>query len=278
MDKGASRPFCWRAFLANCLQGGFRGLGVLTSALASAVDPASTVDPAAAVCKDEKLDESLQGHPDDPPTIIKATGRIVAIGDVHGDWQKTIDSLLVARVIEVTEDDEIVWNGGDTTVVQLGDVMDRGDNEIAIVKLLRALDMQAKPHGGAVHMLNGNHESLNVCGDFRYITPGAFIESALFAGLSENELSDWGLLARVRYAVYKPGGPMALELAKNPTVLIVNDTAFAHGGEGLLPVHVNYGLKRLNAETAAWMRADDTSEGGKAAPPYLAMGDSNSVF
>ena len=28
---------------------------------------------------------------------------------------------------------------------------------------------------------------------------------------------------------------MALELAKNPTVLVVNDTAFAHGG--LLPTH-----------------------------------------
>ncbi len=28
---------------------------------------------------------------------------------------------------------------------------------------------------------------------------------------------------------------MAMELAKNPTVLVVNDTAFAHGG--LLPVH-----------------------------------------
>lgn len=69
----------------------------------------------------------------------------------------------------------------------------------------------------------------------RYVTPGAFFESALYAGLAEQELKDWELLARVRYAVYRPGGPMAMELAKNPTVLVVNDTAFAHGG--LLPVH-----------------------------------------
>lgn len=61
------------------------------------------------------------------------------------------------------------------------------------------------------------------------------MESALFAGLTESDLKDWELLARVRYAVYKPGGPMAVELAKNPTVLVVNDTAFAHGG--LLPLH-----------------------------------------
>ena len=33
--------------------------------------------------------------------------------------------------------------------------------------LLRELDRQARLQGGAVYMLNGNHESLNVCGDFR---------------------------------------------------------------------------------------------------------------
>jgi hypothetical protein len=30
--------------------------------------------------------------------------------------------------------------------------------------------------------------------------------------------------------LYRPGGQMACELAKNPTVLIVNDSVFAHGG------------------------------------------------
>jgi hypothetical protein len=56
---------------------------------------------------------------------------------------------------------------------------------------------------------------------------------------------------------------MALELAKNPTVLIVNDTVFAHGG--LLPLHVSYGLERLNQEVSAWMRADRTEDGGEMA-------------
>lgn len=35
------------------------------------------------------------------------------------------------------------------------------------VLLLRELDRQARQQGGAVYMLNGNHESLNVAGDFR---------------------------------------------------------------------------------------------------------------
>lgn len=222
--------------------------------------------------------EELLGESSAPTTLTRITtsGRIVAIGDLHGDWRKAVDSFRTANVIGINENSEIVWIGGDTIVVQLGDVLDRGDHEIAIVKLLRDLHEQARQHGGAVYMLNGNHESLNICGDFRYVTPGAFVESALFAGLSEQDLRDWDLLARVRYAVYRPGGPMAVELAKNPTVLVINDTVFAHGG--LLPVHVNYGIERLNQEVSAWMRADQTIDGGKALPPFLAMGDSNSIM
>ena len=33
--------------------------------------------------------------------------------------------------------------------------------------MLRNLDRLARAHGGAVYMLNGNHESLNIAGDFR---------------------------------------------------------------------------------------------------------------
>ena len=40
---------------------------------------------------------------------------------------------------------------------------------------------------------------------------------------------------RARLHMYAPGQPMARELAKNPTVLMVNDTLFAHGG--VLPHH-----------------------------------------
>ncbi len=37
-----------------------------------------------------------------------------------------------------------------------------------VVMLLRELHKQAQLEGGAVYMLNGNHESLNVSGNFRW--------------------------------------------------------------------------------------------------------------
>lgn len=35
-------------------------------------------------------------------------------------------------------------------LVQLGDILDRGEDEIAILSLLKSLDIQAKAQGGAV--------------------------------------------------------------------------------------------------------------------------------
>jgi hypothetical protein len=127
-----------------------------------------------------------------------------------------------------------------------------------IVRLLRDLDKQARAQGGAVYMLNGNHESLNVCGDFRYVTPGAFIEAAEEFGIPrEVAVRNWDGCIQARAALYLPGGRIAKELSRNPTVLVVNDTAFAHGG--LLPTHG----ERLGAR-GAWLPACGT--GGPLAP------------
>jgi hypothetical protein len=89
-----------------------------------------------------------------------------AVGDIHGDINKAMGCLAMARVASF-EDGVPRWTGGDTVVVQLGDILDRGDAEIATLMLLRQLGRQAEKEGGAIHILNGNHESLNVCGDFR---------------------------------------------------------------------------------------------------------------
>ncbi len=53
-----------------------------------------------------------------------------SVGDLHGDWRKAVEAFRTAGVIYIREDMEIEWIGGDTVVVQLGDVMDRGDHEI----------------------------------------------------------------------------------------------------------------------------------------------------
>lgn len=111
----------------------------------------------------------------DPPTFVSAPGRrIVAVGDLHGDLDKARCALETAGVL--SSDGQSLWIGGETVLVQLGDILDRGEDELAILSLLKSLDIQAKAHGGAVFQVNGNHETMNVEGDYRYVDNGALDE------------------------------------------------------------------------------------------------------
>lgn len=54
---------------------------------------------------------------------------VCIVGDIHGDLRKAIASLEAAQVLQ-EQQGQVKWSGGDTVVVQLGDVLDRGDSEI----------------------------------------------------------------------------------------------------------------------------------------------------
>lgn len=185
-----------------------------------------------------------------------------------------------------SESDGHVWTGGPTVLVQVGDILDRGEDEIAILSLLSSLNMQAKSQGGAVFQVNGNHETMNVEGDFRYVYPGAFGECIRFleyldecsgnwddaflnwVNVSERwkeeyrtspngDWRPWNFVKKqkefaARTSLFKRGGPLACELARHPVVLNVNDWIFCHGG--LLPHHVEYGIERMNKEVSKWMQ------------------------
>ena len=213
-------------------------------------------------------------------TRITTRARVVAVGDVHGDFQKTVGALSVAGVLDWREDGPPPWVGGDTVLVQVGDVLDRGDREIAIISLLQHLQRQAEEAGGRVLLLNGNHEALNVLGDFRYVTPGGFAESSKIVQMSTSVPDDvsgtWEGQLRARLALFSPGGPVANQLAKNYTVLQVNDTVFAHGG--LRPAHVDYGIEKMNEEVSNWMAGVKTEGGTRFPPPMDAMGSGDSVM
>ena len=103
-----------------------------------------------------------------------APERLVALGDVHGDIAATRRALRLAGAIDA--DDH--WIGGELVVVQTGDQLDRGDDEQAILELFAKVQREAAAAGGAVHVLNGNHEFMNALGDLRYVTPGGYADFA----------------------------------------------------------------------------------------------------
>lgn len=188
-------------------------------------------------------------------------GRLIAIGDVHGDLAATRAALRLGGAIDA----EDRWIGQRLTVVQTGDQLDRGDDEREIVDLFQRLKLAAAASGGQVIALNGNHEIMNVQGDFRYVTPGAIGD---FAGVAPRSPLAIGAPAPFgdRAAAFLPGGSYALVLAERDVIAVVGDTVFVHGG--VLPEHVRYGIDRINSETRQWMRA-----GARAAPEAVARED-----
>ena len=197
----------------------------------------------------------------------RASDRIVAIGDLHGDLESARAALRLGGAIDARDE----WIGGALVVVQTGDILDRGDEEEAIMDLFLRLGEEARSVGGDVHVLNGNHELMNAYLDFRYVTEGGFRAFQDVAGV---EPSDSLLLTldpgeRLRAAAFHPGGPVALQLAERPTALIIGPNLFVHGG--ILPDHVAMGLDSMNREIRRWLR-------NEAPQPEWIRGDRSPVW
>jgi len=109
--------------------------------------------------------------------------RIVAIGDVHGAYDEFVEILKETKLI----DNKLQWIGGNTHLVQTGDVLDRGTSDKKVMDLLMALEEQAGKAGGRVHALTGNHEAMNIIGDLRYVSKETY---AAYAGPKSEEMRE----------------------------------------------------------------------------------------
>jgi len=191
---------------------------------------------------------------DAPPLVLPGAEHIVAIGDLHGDMDATRRALRLAGAI----DEQDRWIGGELVVMQTGDQLDRGDDERAILHLLERLQAEAAATGGAVVVLNGNHELMNVKGRLSYVTNGGLTDFAEFAP-THIDLADAPMLEvepgkRGRLAAFRPGGPYALMLAEHNVIQIVGENLFVHGG--VVTRHLEYGLETINTQVSDWMRGE----------------------
>jgi len=152
--------------------------------------------------------------------IFPAVKRIICVGDLHGDFDALILSLNRAKVINKKGN----WTGGDTYVVQMGDQVDGGgrgisfpgDAEMKIIHYITNLDNEAKKKGGRVISLIGNHELMNINGDFRYVSKYGMKN---FNGI------------RNRRKLFCPGGQLCRILANSRYAVVkIGDWVFSHGG------------------------------------------------
>jgi hypothetical protein len=117
------------------------------------------------------------------PSVLPQPDRLIAIGDLHGDLGATKKVLRLVGVLHEKTDE---WIGGKTVVVQIGDQLDRGDDEIDILALLYKLRRQAEAAGGGFHVLLGNHETMTASDQMVYGSRGeghAQISNLFFFGV-----------------------------------------------------------------------------------------------
>ena len=192
------------------------------------------------------------------PYRFEGVDRVVVVADVHGAFDQLVAVLRETAVI----DESLHWRGGRTHLVSLGDLLDRGDESRKAMDLLMRLESEASAAGGAVHLILGNHEVMNIAGDLRYVSPA---EYAAFAGEEDAALREatWrAVLAQdlaasraefdtafpagyfAHQKAFSPDGAYGHWLMGKPYLIVVNDTAFVHAG--LSPMVANLGLEGTN--------------------------------
>ena len=206
-----------------------------------------------------------QGPPETLPDTFQDVRRIVAIGDVHGDYQRFLELLRTAALIDAKN----AWTGGDTHLVLDGDFVDRGDHSAQVLDLLMDLEPQARKAGGRLHALIGNHEAMDLYGDLRYVTKDDF---AGFQGPNSKDLQDRQMrealddlkrqgtppadenawrkkfqdehpLGWVEHRMaFQPDGKYGKWLRQLNAIIKINDAVFLHGG--------------ISAKYAAWTRTE----------------------
>jgi hypothetical protein len=201
--------------------------------------------------------------------------RLIAIGDIHGDFDAFAGILQKASLIDANRH----WSGKNATLVQTGDFLDRGPKTRAVMDLLMELQKDAPRQGGRAIITLGNHETMNIFGDLRYVTDADYASytddkserrrasayeayAALTTALPKVSRDEWmkahpaGFIEQ-REAM-SPGGKYGKWLRTLPAVVKVNDSIFLHGG--IKPDVAVLKLEQMNDRIADEIKVFDACE------------------
>ncbi len=181
-----------------------------------------------------------------PPTTTLAAGqRVYAVGDVHGRLDLLDDLLTKIDADDATRDD------AETTLIFLGDLVDRGPDSAGVVERLRLL---ARARQNARFLL-GNHEEvflLTIAGDDRAARLFCRIggrETAISYGIPPDEYEQLAYPEVIdRLQALVPTSHRDF-LGAFEDLIVLGDYAFAHAG-----VRPGVAIDAQNAEDLRWIR------------------------
>jgi hypothetical protein len=189
---------------------------------------------------------SAGAQPAEPPARSewRDIGRVVAFADVHGAYDELLALLRDAGIVDA----QGRWSAGRTHVVSLGDLLDRGAGSRKVMDLLMRLQSEARSAGGALHVVLGNHEAMNLLGDLRYVKPDEYAAYVDLEPPGERERlrAEWektrgpgsGEAFDGKFppgyfghrAALSPEGVYGRWLLGLPVAVVLNDSLFMHAG------------------------------------------------
>lgn len=157
-------------------------------------------------------------------TSVHTVSPIIAIGDIHADLSSAKKAFAIAGV--TNEQGE--WIAENTTVVQTGDITDRGPDGLPILEWLLALEQQAGAHNSRFVIVMGNHEAMNLQGDWRYVSP---LDIESFGSVEARKQLMLLHSTNTQDSVSEKNiGKWAQWLLSKDAVVQIDDTVFVHGG------------------------------------------------
>lgn len=138
--------------------------------------------------------------------------KLVALSDIEGKYEAFISLLKVSGVIN----ESLNWIFGKGHLVLVGDFFDRGEMVTETLWLIYKLEQEAAKQGGVLHFLLGNHEMMNLRGDWRYV-PKKYLINAQIAGKSYQDF-------------YAPNSVLGAWLRTKNTIVKIGSYVFCHGG------------------------------------------------
>jgi len=157
--------------------------------------------------------------------------RILAVSDVHGEYEAFVDFLQKAGAISSDRH----WSYGDGHLVINGDIVDRGDGVTESLWLVYRLEQEAKRAGGRVHFTLGNHEQMVLRGDNRYINKKYLEGTAKKSRILHQDL-------------FGPDTELGRWLRTKQTMIRLNDILFVHAGTSPELVERGWDIETVNSK------------------------------
>lgn len=169
-----------------------------------------------------------------PKTTYELPEKLIAISDIEGNYNALVGLLFANKVIDKNNN----WIFKNGHLVLNGDFFDRGKNVVPILWLIYKLEKQAEKANGMVHFILGNHEILNLQGDYRY-NDLKYIKSAKIISSKSNTKE------ALKY-LYSIDSELGNWLRKKNVIEKIGGYLFVHGGLSPDILNYNISLKNIN--------------------------------